>query len=225
MRIALIGPVQSGKSTILSAICGKAASAAGAVSVNEEVVAVPDERLDWLTGLYQPKKTVHGTIDSLDLPGLSFTDENGRAAARRLFGQVRTVDMFVFVVRAFDDASVAAYRNRIDPAGDTEARTLMRELSKSALQKLDPVWEELFPAERERIGAVRAHVENEIRQWNADVRGQLGITSDKDLGDVVAAILSERPLSNVLEKSREGFLISALYALPRDQRAMRAALL
>ena len=142
MRIALIGPAQSGKSTILSAICGKAAAAAGVVSVNEEVVAVPDERLDWLTGLYKPKKTVHGTIDSLDLPGLSFVDENGRAASRRLFGQVRTVDMFVFVVRAFEEASVAPYRNRIDPIKDvielkTEFLLADMELVSTRIERLE----------------------------------------------------------------------------------------
>ena len=45
-------------------------------------------------------------------------DEHGRAAARKLFGQIRTVDLFVVVLRAFENASVPAYRNRIDPGKD-----------------------------------------------------------------------------------------------------------
>jgi len=110
--------MQSGKSTIMSAISGKAMPPPGSVNIEEVIVPVPDERLDWLTELYKPKKTVRGTVDCLDLPGLSFTDESGRSAARRLFGQVRTVDMFVVVVRAFDDESVPPNGGSINPVCD-----------------------------------------------------------------------------------------------------------
>lgn len=105
MKVAIAGLMQSGKSTLVSAISGKPVPPPGAVAIEEVVVPVPDERLDWLTELYKPKKTVHATIDCLDLPGMSFADEHTRAAARRLFNQVRTVDMFVIVVRAFDGAT------------------------------------------------------------------------------------------------------------------------
>ncbi len=101
MKVAIIGLMQSGKSTLVSAISGKAVPPVGSVAIEEVIVPVPDERLEWLTELYKPKKTVCATIDCLDLPGLSFADEHTRAAARRLFNKVRTVDMFVIVVRAF----------------------------------------------------------------------------------------------------------------------------
>lgn len=118
MKVALIGMMQSGKSTIMSAISGKPAAMSGSVDICEVVVPVPDERLDWLTGLYQPKKTVRATVDCLDLPGLCFTDDNTRTAARRLFGNVRTVDLFVIVIRGFESDSVPAYGGSINPARD-----------------------------------------------------------------------------------------------------------
>ncbi len=120
MKVALIGLMQSGKSTILSAISGKPMPAAGSTEIHEQIVPVPDERLDWLNGLYQPNRVVRATVDCLDLPGLSFMDEHGRAAARRLFGNIRTADLFVLVVRAFEDDSVVTCRNRIDPAKDID---------------------------------------------------------------------------------------------------------
>lgn len=110
--------MQSGKSTLISAVSGKPPAPMGAPEVHEVIVPVPDERLDWLNDLYKPEKKVQATIDCLDLPGLNFMDEHGRAAARKLFGQIRTVDLFVVVVRAFENASVPAYRNRIDPNKD-----------------------------------------------------------------------------------------------------------
>jgi GTP-binding protein YchF len=96
--------MQSGKSTLLSGISGKGVRA-GSGGVVEEVVPVPDERLDWLAEHYERRKPVHATVDCLDLPGLAFGDEHTRAAARRLFEQVRTVDMFVIVVKAYGDGT------------------------------------------------------------------------------------------------------------------------
>ncbi len=118
MKVALLGLMQSGKSTLVSAISGREAGAGGGAQIVETVVPVPDERLDWLTTLYEPKKTVYATIECADVPGLSFIDSAGRAAARRLFDQVRTVDMLVLVVRAFEDAAAPPSRGQVDAAAD-----------------------------------------------------------------------------------------------------------
>jgi len=103
VKVAFVGLMQSGKSTIVSAISGKDAPVFGSTNIHEVMVNVPDDRIEWLTDLYQPKKTVHATVDCLDLPGFSFADDHTRSAARRLINQVRTVDMFVMVVKAFGD--------------------------------------------------------------------------------------------------------------------------
>jgi ribosome-binding ATPase len=116
MKAALIGMTQSGKSMLLSAISSREWRASTAVE--EAIVPVPDERLGFLTELYKPKKTVMATIDCLDLPGLSFADDSSRAAARRLIQEARKVDMFVLVVRAFEDDAVPPYRETVDAARD-----------------------------------------------------------------------------------------------------------
>ncbi len=118
MKVAFVGLMQSGKSTLMAAVSGRTLSQAGGMNIEEWVVPVPDERLDWLTKLYQPHKTVHATVDCLDLPGLNFGDEHGRAAARRLLSQARTVDMFVLVI--------GAYSADVDPVRDLN--TLKTEL-------------------------------------------------------------------------------------------------
>lgn len=120
MKAAFLGLSQSGKSTLLAAVSGKDPAPAGLMETVEVIVPVPDARLEWLTAHYQPKKTVYATIDCLDLPGLSFLDDHSRAAARKLLNGARTADMFVLVVRAFDNPSVPGYRNRVDPARDLQ---------------------------------------------------------------------------------------------------------
>ena len=98
--------MQSGKSTIIAAVSGKKIPQAGSVQIEEAIVPVPDERIEWLNDLYKPKKKVYATIDCLDLPGVSFTDEHTRAAARRLINKIRTVDMLVLVLKAFGQGGI-----------------------------------------------------------------------------------------------------------------------
>jgi len=57
-------------------------------------------------------------IDSIDVPGFDFTDHSGRAGVKRLIDQVRAVDMYVLVVRAFKSDSVPPYRDSVDPRRD-----------------------------------------------------------------------------------------------------------
>ncbi len=118
MKVALVGLTQSGKSTLVSAVSGRMASVNTAAQVTTTAVPVPDVRMDWLTELYQPKKTVHATIDCIDVPGFDFTENSGRAAAKRVIDQVRAVDMFVLVVRAFISDSVTSYRGSVDARRD-----------------------------------------------------------------------------------------------------------
>jgi GTP-binding protein YchF len=120
MKVALLGLLQSGKSTLFSAISGKAIHTLGSTAIEEAIVSVPDERIDWLAGHHKPKKVVYATIDCLDVPGFNLADEHGRAAARRLIGGIRTVDLLVLVVRAFENPSVPPYGGSVNPARDLE---------------------------------------------------------------------------------------------------------
>ena len=65
MKVAIIGLMQSGKSTLVSAISGKAVPPVGSVAIEEVSVPVPDERLEGLPALYQLNNTCHGPISGL----------------------------------------------------------------------------------------------------------------------------------------------------------------
>jgi GTP-binding protein YchF len=128
MQAAIIGLLQSGKSTLVSAVSGKHLPPVGTTSIEEAIVTVPDERVDWLAEIHKSKKITHATIDCLDVPGFSFADEHGRAAARRYLQQIRTVDMLVLVVRAFEDVSVGGKANPAAELAELKTELLLADL-------------------------------------------------------------------------------------------------
>ncbi len=191
MKAALLGLLESGKSTIFSAVSGKEGPPVGSTGIEEAVVSVPDARLDWLAELYKPKKVTRATIDCLDVPGFSFTDEHGRAAARRLIAKIRTVDLVVLVVRAFEDPSVPAYRNSIEPARDlAELRT------------------ELLLADLELVATRIERLEKQVHKptkSQADDKAELEL--QKKLQETIEA---EMPISSAIESDAERKMIKSL---------------
>lgn len=201
MKLALLGLLQSGKSTLLSAISGKAIPPIGSTAIEEAIVPVPDERLDRLTEHYKPKKTTHATIDCLDLPGFSFADEHGRAAARRLISQIRTVDMLVLVVRAFENQAVPPYRNSVNPVRDLAE--LQTELLLSDLE------------------LVTTRVERLEKQVNKPTKTQTQDKAELALQKKLQeAIESEKPISSAIETDAEREMIKSLGFLTQKPMAV-----
>lgn len=120
MKFAILGPPQSGKSTLFSAITGQPPDPGHSATERLASVLVPDARLDYLASLYHPKKYTPAHLDFLDLPGASLADAHGQAAFRKAMSAVRQCDGIVIVVRAFPSEAVAAYRDRVDPRADVE---------------------------------------------------------------------------------------------------------
>ncbi|MDP6633808.1 MAG: DUF933 domain-containing protein [Phycisphaerae bacterium] len=123
MRVALIGPPQSGKSTLFQAIAAGSGSGMDMSRPDQPhlaTVKVPDERLYWLAEQFNPKKTTPAELAFLDLPGFDLTGDAGRQRAKIHWAAMRQSEMLVFVVRAFENDAVATYRDRVDPAADVE---------------------------------------------------------------------------------------------------------
>jgi GTP-binding protein YchF len=191
LKVALLGLLQSGKSTILSAVSGKKIPPIGSTAIEEAIVPVPDDRLGWLTDYYKPKKTVYATVDCLDLPGFNFTDDHGRAAARRLINQIRTVELLVLVVRSFENPAVPAYRNKVNPAGDlAELKT------------------EMLLADLELVATRIERLEKQVHKpTKTQSQDKVELALQKKLQE---AIESEKPISSEIETEAEFKMIKSL---------------
>ena len=124
MKIGLIGLNQTGKTSLFNLLTGKADGAftsAGKGSANIGTGIVPDDRIDFLSGLYAPKKTTYAKIDLIDVAGFSASDEGHSSGASKFLNDVRPCEALVHVLRAFEAGPVVHDLGSIDPMRDLEA--------------------------------------------------------------------------------------------------------
>src|SRR5262245_28525556 len=82
MKVGIAGFSGSGKSTVFHWLTGVKPDPAASQRGQVGIARLPDERLDWLSGQFRPKKTTAATIEFLDTPGLLTTER--RDNPRRL---------------------------------------------------------------------------------------------------------------------------------------------
>jgi GTP-binding protein YchF len=117
LRAALIGLPSAGKTTLFQLMTNvkEAAAAHGKTEVQVGIAKVPDERLDRLTALFNPKKHVPATVEFTDIVGAT-----GGAQSLVDVTAYRNADALLHVVRAFRDPSVPAPHDTVDPARDVQ---------------------------------------------------------------------------------------------------------
>jgi ribosome-binding ATPase len=116
LHAAVIGFPSTGKSTLFQLMTSvEAARAKGEVSIG--ISKVPDDRLDRLTAMYNPKKRVPATVEFTDIIAPART---GASALVDVAGY-KNADALVHVVRAFRDEAVPHPAGSVDPARDAQA--------------------------------------------------------------------------------------------------------
>jgi hypothetical protein len=117
LRAGLIGLPSSGKTTLFQLMTSarEAPRTHGKAEANVGISRVPDERLDRLTALFQPKRRVPATVEFADMAA-------ARSEAKNLLDVVayRNADALLHVVRAFRDPSVAHPNGAVNPLRDVQ---------------------------------------------------------------------------------------------------------
>lgn len=116
MDIGILGLSASGKSTLFTLLTGQAADARHD-AVTTGMATVPDERLDRLSALFNPKKHTPATIRYVDVPGIPA--EHGREDSLNI-SELRTMDVLMVVVRAFESNVVPHPLLTVNPVRDLE---------------------------------------------------------------------------------------------------------
>ena len=119
MQIGLVGLQFSGKTTLFNILSGNEDTSGSNIDKTSiEVVKVPDERLDLLTGIFNPKKKVNATIEVYDIPGLRTSEDGKLRITNSFLNEVKNNDALFYVVRQFKEESVPHPMNKIDVVED-----------------------------------------------------------------------------------------------------------
>jgi GTP-binding protein YchF len=121
LRAALIGFASTGKTTLFQLMTtarDPAHSAPAKAELSVGISKVPDERLDRLTAMYNPRKRVPATVEFADL---AVAGRTGGARSLVDVAAYKNADALVHVLRTFDDPAIAHAPGEIDPARDARA--------------------------------------------------------------------------------------------------------
>jgi|YNPNPStandDraft_1061719.scaffolds.fasta_scaffold25912_3 GTP-binding protein YchF len=176
MHITLVGLPLSGKTTVFNALTGQrevVGPGAGRPEAHRAMVKVPDDRLDWLAGLFRPHKVTPAEVCFVDLAGIP------QGAARQglpasFLAAIGEADALIHVLRAFENPHAPHPAGSIDPARDLaqlDAEFLLADLSvvERRLERLEQEIPKLPRSEKE----ARLHEHDLLQRLKASLEAEV----------------------------------------------------
>ncbi len=128
LKCGIVGLPNVGKSTLFNTLtCSKKASASNypfcTIEPNIGVVTVPDSRLEKISEIIRPEKTISAFMEFVDIAGLVKGANQGEGLGNQFLSHIRETQALLHIVRCFEDSQITHIYDTIDPLRDIEVIT------------------------------------------------------------------------------------------------------
>lgn len=191
MKLGIIGLPQSGKTTLFNALTRghqPVTTSGGRFEVHTGVVDVPDPRVDRLSAMFKPRKTIYAKVTYADIAGL---EGSKTAIAGALLNQLAQLDGYVHVVRCFDDPNNPHPAGSVNPQRDIAS--MDGDLLINDLIAVERKLERLAEERKKGGGREKAVIEREIVLFE---RFKAHLDTERPLREIELSLEEERILSS-----------------------------